>query len=67
LVVEIDGSVHDVEGQKAIDEHRTKVFADRGLREIRFRNEEVLHDMPSVIQRISEHRSPSKIGANVPG
>jgi very-short-patch-repair endonuclease len=52
LVVEVDGQIHDNEEQKKIDEHRREVFNARGLREIRFRNEEVLNDIETVLERI---------------
>ena len=52
LVIEIDGDVHNKKEQKEIDEHRRKVFALRGLKEIRFTNDEVLHDILSVLKRI---------------
>lgn len=52
LNVEVDGGVHDTPKQKLIDAHRRKVFADRGLKEIRFRNEEVLGNIENVLLRI---------------
>jgi very-short-patch-repair endonuclease len=54
LVIEIDGSVHELEVQKKIDEHRREVFKMRGLREIRFRNEEVLSDLDGVLREVGE-------------
>lgn len=53
LVVEVDGRVHDTAEQKQIDTYRRKVFVDRGLREIRFRNESVLNDIKSVVREIT--------------
>jgi very-short-patch-repair endonuclease len=50
LVVELDGGVH--EGQAAHDEARTGQLNDYGYKVIRFRNEEVLGDLPSVLERI---------------
>ncbi len=50
LVIELDGGVH--EGQAEYDETRTQQLKDYGYRVIRFRNEEVLTDLPSVLQRI---------------
>jgi very-short-patch-repair endonuclease len=52
LVVEIDGGIHETRDQAKIDEHRRKVFAARGLREIRFANEEIFKDLDSVLDRI---------------
>ena len=54
LVVEIDGGVHDTEDQKKADEKRKKVFANRGVEEIRFRNEEVLGNIDAVVEKITE-------------
>ena len=52
LVVELDGSVH--EKQMDYDKARTQQLEDYGYRVIRFRNEEVLSDLPSVLERIRE-------------
>lgn len=54
LVVELDGSVHDVSDQAAYDEERTRFLNEHGLRVIRFRNEEVKKNLPSVLQKIIE-------------
>ena len=53
LVIEVDGSIHDNEEQKRTDTHRREVFAARGLRELRFRNEEVLENSTDVLKRIT--------------
>jgi len=52
LVVELDGGVH--EGQVEADKARTQQLQDYGYRVIRFRNEEVLTDLPTVLERIRE-------------
>ena len=49
LVVEVDGDVHDVVEQKTLDTRRKEVFIARGLKEVRFRNEEVLGDVTKVV------------------
>lgn len=54
LVVELDGAGHAEQGQKSYDAARTERLNDYGCRVIRFRNEEVLHDLPSVLARILE-------------
>lgn len=51
LCVELDGGVHDARQERDAD--RTGQLEARGLRVIRFRNEEVEHDMPSVLRRIA--------------
>ncbi len=50
LCVELDGSSHD--GREIMDQARTEALATLDIRVIRFRNEEVLEDLPSVLQRI---------------
>jgi very-short-patch-repair endonuclease len=50
LAVELDGGVH--EDQTAHDEARTRQLNDYGYNVIRFRNEEVLGDLPSVLEQI---------------
>lgn len=53
LCIELDGSVHDAPGQAAQDEARTEELSARGIRVLRFRNDEVLSDALSVLRRIS--------------
>jgi very-short-patch-repair endonuclease len=50
LAVELDGASHD--GREIMDHARTDALATLNIRVIRFRNEEVLNDLPSVLQRI---------------
>jgi len=52
LVVELDGDIH--QGQEDYDDARTKQLESYGYRVIRFHNEEVLADLPSVLEKISE-------------
>jgi very-short-patch-repair endonuclease len=65
LVIEVDGSVHATQGQKALDAHRTEVFEARGLKELRFTNEQIESNIDYVINTITETltspglRSPS--------
>lgn len=54
LVVELDGSVHDVLDQAAYDEERTNFLNEHGLHIIRFRNEDVKKNLSSVLQKIIE-------------
>ena len=53
LCVELDGSVHDDPLQRERDEARTAHLAAHGIGVIRFRNEEVLDDLPTVLRRIA--------------
>ncbi len=51
LVVEVDRDIHDY--QKDQDNARTRQFEDYGYRVIRFRNEEVLNELGTVLSQIS--------------
>ena len=53
LVIELDGSIHDVEEVKRNDEYREANLKELGLNVIRFKNEEVLMNLPNVIEKIS--------------
>lgn len=54
LVVEIDGGIHQDPGKKEADELRKKVFAERGLHEIRFSNEQVIWQTMDVVRILNE-------------
>lgn len=54
LVIEVDGSIHDVQEQKENDIEREKALKEMGLRIIRFRNEDVGMHLPTVLKRIRE-------------
>ncbi|HEX8361140.1 MAG TPA: endonuclease domain-containing protein [Longimicrobium sp.] len=50
LAIEVDGDVHDSQAEQ--DQVRTDYLAARGIRVIRFRNEEVLNDTGKVLAAI---------------
>ena len=52
LVIELDGAVHDE--QVAQDTYRTEQLMQYGYRVVRFRNAEVLEDLPRVLARIKQ-------------
>jgi very-short-patch-repair endonuclease len=52
LVIEIDVEVHNGEFHSERDEQRTIILHQLGIREIRFRNEEVLQNLDSVLRKI---------------
>lgn len=54
LVIEIDGSIHDQEPQKANDVVRDQWMTARGIRILRFCNEEIEEDFPSVTLKIGQ-------------
>ena len=52
LAVEVDGGVHD--GQAEYDEARTQQLNDYGYQVLRFRNDEVLNALDSVLERVRQ-------------
>ena len=52
LVIEVDGSIHDQQVEQ--DKARTQHLEAYGYRVIRFRNGEVLHDLPTVLAQIEQ-------------
>ncbi len=50
LIVELDGAIHDHQGEQ--DQARTEYLQQLGYRMVRFRNEEVLHDIESIRARL---------------
>jgi adenine specific DNA methylase Mod/very-short-patch-repair endonuclease len=52
LVIEIDGEHHFTEEGKSYDEERRKILEKYGLREIRFRNDEVINEFDRVCKEI---------------
>lgn len=54
LVIEVDGDIHDVEGNKEYDENRTAELESFGITVIRFRNAEVLKNIKAVKREIEE-------------
>jgi len=52
LVVEVDGDIHDL--QQDEDARREKALRELGLRIVRFRNDEVVRDLSTVVGKIKE-------------
>jgi very-short-patch-repair endonuclease len=52
LVIELDGSVHQGDEQKKNDAKRDKALDEMGLRIVRFKNEEVVRNLPAVLEKI---------------
>ena len=50
LIIEVDGKIHKY--QKEQDEQRTFDLNEKGYKVIRFTNEEVLHEINSVLDKI---------------
>ena len=55
LIIEIDGSIHNIEEVKQNDEQRQKYLEDLGLRIIRFTNNEIRNNLEIVIQAIEKN------------
>jgi 5-methyltetrahydrofolate--homocysteine methyltransferase len=75
LVVELDGSIHDLQEIQAYDLERTKWLEAQGLKVIRFQNHQVLEYPTEVLKTIQSHftktqstpksPSPAKVGEGV--
>ena len=52
LAIEVDGEIHDEQQEQ--DAVRTEHLEARGIRVLRFRNEEVLHALPRVLSSIRD-------------
>ena len=61
LVIEIDGEVHDDPSQNERDLERTRMLNRFGLKELRFRNEEVITDIDSVLKKIANALPPKNL------
>ena len=54
LAIELDGSIHDVKLNKEYDEARTAMLGGLGIYTLRFRNDEVINNIESVLRKINE-------------
>jgi very-short-patch-repair endonuclease/ribosomal protein S18 acetylase RimI-like enzyme len=54
LVIELDGSIHDLAENKDYDRARDEHFKNLGITVLRFKNDEVLNDMSRVLKNIRE-------------
>ena len=55
LVIEIDGSIHDLEEMKIKDELRQKELKALGLKVVRFCTKEITNELESVLQTIEKY------------
>ncbi|WP_349263035.1 endonuclease domain-containing protein [Longimicrobium sp.] len=69
LAIEVDGGVHDDEAQADRDGARTEALAHLGIRVIRFRNGEIVQQLPSVLGRIRQTAAeqPREKSGTTPG
>ncbi len=56
LGIEVDGGVHDDKHQRAYDAWRSEHLELRGIHMLRFTNDQVMHDISSVIAAIKKYR-----------
>jgi very-short-patch-repair endonuclease len=54
LAIEVDGNIHNTKEAKEYDEARTTDLASMSIQVIRFTNNEVEKDMPSVLRGITD-------------
>ena len=52
LIIEVDGPIHD--SQQDMDAEREAVLLNRGLKIIRFTNDQVMNEMPSVLDNVRQ-------------
>jgi len=52
LVIEVDGDIHDLQPEE--DARREMVLGELGLRMVRFRNEDILKNLSTVLEKITE-------------
>lgn len=57
-MIEVDGGIHLMGDNPEYDRFRTHELEAMGLKVIRFRNEEVLGDIPRVLVEIRKHLTP---------
>jgi len=49
LIIEVDGSIHEIPGYHAYDIGRSDVLNDFGITIIRFTNEQIFHDLANAV------------------
>jgi len=55
LIIEIDGSIHNLDEVKHNDAIRQKDLEDLGLKVIRFTNKEITNELDLVLKKIKKH------------
>ncbi|MFA5296876.1 MAG: vitamin B12 dependent-methionine synthase activation domain-containing protein [Lutibacter sp.] len=67
LIIEIDGSIHQLPENRVSDKERTKWLEEEGYRVIRFTNKEVLSNLDLVLNRIKKELEASPSGTGGAG
>jgi len=52
LVIEIDGSIHDIPEYQEHDQGRSAIFEDFGITVIRFTNEQIMNEIDYTVKQI---------------
>lgn len=55
LAIEVDGGVHLFHEQQELDQERTRFLQTKGIRVLRFTNEEILNQLDCVLERIAKY------------
>jgi cyclase len=55
LVIELDGSIHNLKEVKEYDEERQKCIEEQNIKVIRFTNYQVMNELQTVIKTITDH------------
>lgn len=55
MVVELDGATHDHESTAEYDRERQAYLESIGFRVIRFRNEQIYHQISEVLENLLNH------------
>ncbi|WP_414601164.1 endonuclease domain-containing protein [Algoriphagus sp. NG3] len=60
LVIELDGEVHNDEEQREHDINRDAIIKEYAIHILRFKNEEILHELPKVLECVRSYISSIK-------
>ncbi|MDZ4371172.1 MAG: DUF559 domain-containing protein, partial [Phenylobacterium sp.] len=66
IVIELDGKVHDQDGQQLNDYHRQQEIERLGWSVLRFTNDQVTHTLPAVLDAIRDHARLAGAGTPLP-
>lgn len=60
LVIELDGSIHQLSDVAQYDQYRETLIKELGLKVLRFSNDEVFKDINAVLSKIIEYKTLSE-------
>lgn len=60
FVIELDGEVHNDKEQREHDINRDAIIKEYAIRILRFKNEEILHELPKVLECIRSYMTSIK-------